>query len=248
MRATLIPWLVPLWMSSGVQVCEQPVHEIMCCIVCTSPHMHKVSVLSSSPHFIRLSFVRPIPVLSLFSVRQTGHVSLWPDGSDSFGTQLEVLLISFLHLVVLSTSGFVDEMAFVWFIKLFLDLRRGRCGVIPYIGCRGSAVIFVLSQSACVDLLIGGGAIPESIYNCSTDVFFRQPVMSRQDSFSATSTFLVCDDLPHTGLAYSPAEKHKANAVVLRTWGLQPHVEPLSFCNMPFLVIILCLVFSQWNL
>jgi len=65
-------------------------------------------------------------------------------------------------------------------------------------------------------LSIGGGAIPESMYSCSTGVVFRQPVMIRQDLLSATSTFLVCDDLPYTGLAYSPAEKHKVSAVVFK--------------------------------
>lgn len=92
------------WMSSGVQVSEKAVHVIMCCFVCSYPQRHKVSALSDRPHFLRLSFVRPIPVLDLFSVRQTGHASLWPGGSDSSGAKPEVLLIWFLHLVVISTS------------------------------------------------------------------------------------------------------------------------------------------------
>jgi len=41
-------------------------------------------------------------------------------------------------------GGSVDEMTFVWFMKLFLDLRGESCGVSPYIGYRGSDV-FVLS-------------------------------------------------------------------------------------------------------
>jgi len=55
MRVTLIPWLVPFWMSSGVQVWGQAVHVMMRCIVCSSPHRHRVSALSSSPRFFRLS-------------------------------------------------------------------------------------------------------------------------------------------------------------------------------------------------
>lgn len=35
--------------------------------------LYKVFALSRNPHFIKLSFFRPIPVLSLFSVRQTDH-------------------------------------------------------------------------------------------------------------------------------------------------------------------------------
>lgn len=40
--------------------------------VCFSPHTHTVSGLSRSPHFFKMSFVRPISVLILFKVRQTG--------------------------------------------------------------------------------------------------------------------------------------------------------------------------------
>lgn len=70
-------------------------------------------------------------------------------------------------------------MGFAWFIKLVLDLRRDGCGVILFIGCCGSGIIFVLSQSTRVDLLIDWVAIPESMYVCSTGKFFEQPVMSR---------------------------------------------------------------------
>jgi len=140
----------------------------------------------------------------------------WKSVPNSSGTEPEILLIWFPHLIVLSTSECVKEMTFVWFMKLFLDLRRESCGVSLYIGCRRFDVVFVLSQSACVDL-IDGRAIPEILYSCSTGDFFRQPVIRQQDSFSATLTFLVCDDLPHIGLAYSLAEKHKVSAVVLKT-------------------------------
>lgn len=92
------------WMSSGVQVSEKAVHVMMCYIFGSSPQRHKVSALSNRPHFLRLSFVRSIPVLGLFSGRQTGHASLWPGGSNSFGAKPEVLLIWFLHLVVIFTS------------------------------------------------------------------------------------------------------------------------------------------------
>lgn len=81
------------------------------CVVCTSPQEQKVSVLSSSSRFIRLSFVRSIPVLSLSNVRQTSHPLFWPSRSDWFGTHPEKLFIWFLFIwsFFLPISGYVDE-------------------------------------------------------------------------------------------------------------------------------------------
>jgi len=62
-------------------------------------------------------------------------------------------------------------------------------------------IIFVLSQLTCEYLLIGGRAIPESMYRFSTGEVFRKTGIS-------CKTHLV---------AYCPAEKHKTSAVVLKT-------------------------------
>jgi len=72
-------------------------------------------------------------------------------------------------------------------------------------------------------------------------VGFKHPVMIRIVSFMDTSTSLECAEFLHTGAAYSAADMHKAKDDVLSTSGFAPHVVPVSFIIMLFLVIYLLL-------
>jgi len=62
------------------------------------------------------------------------------------------------------------------------------------------------------------------------------------------SIYFVWTDLLHTELAYPPAEKHSDSADIRNICALAPHVEPVSFRSILFLVAIFSLVFSQWYL
>ena len=46
----------------------------------------------------------------------------------------------------------------------------------------------------------------QNMYRLSTCVALRQPVMHLQLSFREASTFFACDDVSHTGQAYSATE------------------------------------------
>ncbi|KAL1461748.1 hypothetical protein WDU94_013620 [Cyamophila willieti] len=67
-------------------------------------------------------------------------------------------------------------------------------------------------------------------------------------SFRAMSTFFACAEFLHTGAAYSAAELQRARADVLRTFGLAPHLVPVSFLIMLFLDMTFFFVFSQCSL
>lgn len=76
-------------------------------------------------------------------------------------------------------------------------------------------------------------------------MLFRHPVIKRQDSFSATSTFFTWVDLHHTGLAYSLMEKHSPNVDTLRVWPFASQFDPIHFLSKMFLELIFDFTFSQ---
>jgi len=212
MRATLIPWLVPFWVSSGVQVWGQAVHVMMCCIVCSSPHRHRMSALSSSPHFFKLSFVRSIPVLRLkCAPNQPCLILTWWEWFVWHPTRGTAYLISpsgrsFFFKVF-------DVIAFVWLIKIFLDLRRKNWAVSLYMVCYGFDVIFVLSQFAYVTFLFDGGTIPESVYNYSTG-----------EIFSIYNLYI---------LKYKLAWLIKCNIILFSVWWPAPYYGSIFSAELP---------------
>lgn len=143
----------------------------MCYIVCFIPHSYVVGVPSSSLQFFRLSFVRPSLILTQFSVPQMDHSNILPSGNTS--TEIHLLpFIWFVHCTAIFCSLDVVRH-FVFFRKLFLDFRCKLFASTPYIKCLLSSVTFVLFQSACIDLLINGSAIPARIYTSSTLLFLK---------------------------------------------------------------------------
>ena len=60
-------------------------------MVCSSPHSHVVCPSSLNPHFCIRDLHRPVPVRRRFRLDQVGHVSLEPGGSDSLGTECELV-------------------------------------------------------------------------------------------------------------------------------------------------------------
>lgn len=89
------------------------------------------------------------------------------------------------------------------------------------------------------------GAIPAVGKTLWRGKLFRHPVIKRQDSFSATSTFFAWADLHHTGLAYSPTEKRSVNADTLSLWTFTPQFDPISFLSKLFIALIFDFTFSQ---
>lgn len=133
-----------------------------------------------------------------------------------------------LHLSNLASSGrsfsSIDEL-----IKLYRDLSLVLVASYLNMGCLSSFSCFLLSRSVATLLLILCGAILDRQYILFIGVGQRHPVIVRQVSFNATSMCLKCFDLLHTGYAYSIAEKHNANPVVLIVCGRAPHWVPDSF-------------------
>lgn len=90
---TLAYAFLNVFWSGGVGESSTSCDDVLHCLF--SPQRRKVSALSNHSHFLRLSIVHPIPVLSLFSVRKMGHASLWPGGSYSFFNQARGSLSDF---------------------------------------------------------------------------------------------------------------------------------------------------------
>ena len=79
----------------------------------------------------------------------------------------------------------------VQLMKLFRDFRRGTTPRCPLSGCLWSVVCRVRSVRLATALLVSDGAIPASTGRLLVCVGFRQPVIIRQVSFSAASSFLA---------------------------------------------------------
>ena len=106
----------------------------------------------------------------------------------------------------------------------------------------------VLSICAHTSLLISDGAIPASKYKTSTLVGFRHLVIAIHDWLTSGSSRCVCFDLHHTGAAYSTAEYHKTNAVVLIVLACVPYLEFASFFKRSFHVTTSMFVFCMCSL
>lgn len=78
-------------------------------------------------------------------------------------------------------------------------------------------------------IFISGGAMPDRQYILFICVGRRHAVTALQVSLSPVFTCLPCFDLLHTGQAYSSADKHNVNAVVIIVCGRVPHWEPKVF-------------------
>lgn len=87
--------------------------------------------------------------------------------------------------------------------------------------------------------------MPDRQYILFMFVGRRHSVTTLQVLLSAVFTCLTCFNLLHTGQAYSPAEKHYANAVVRIVCGRAPHCVPESFLSKFFLVCTFTFVFMQ---
>jgi len=103
------------------------------------------------------------------------------------------------------SGGFVK--IYVHFKKISLDFRLALSDTLPYRVCRLFISSLVLSKSTEIIHRLFGGVIPATRKMLWSGVIFKHPIISRQDSFSATSTFFVWVDLHQTGLAYYPTEK-----------------------------------------
>jgi len=190
-------------------------------VLCSWPHEQVVSPSGRSLHLSILTLQRPTPVLSLFSNFQIGHLFSWPGGRDSLGCShwlswlASATYFSGLNLLVVVFSLVVT------FKKLFHDFSRcfGICN--PCITRQVSISILVLSQSACTIRLIWNGDMPESMYNFSIGVFFKQPVMMRRVSFRVISNFFACAERHPTALAYIHLHRNIA-------------ISPLSYYGMWF--------------
>lgn len=162
------------------------------------------------PHLARFDLVLATPDRIRFRHCHSFHGAWCLGESDSSGGQSMVLLgwamfrccfqSSVLALVEFMAKGTVQSK------KLFLDFRRLDAGGCWYIMWLASSSCFSPSHCLATSLRIEGGAMPASWYTLSTFVFFRQPVMLRQQVLSAGSRVLVCADLPQTGQAYSAVE------------------------------------------
>ena len=64
-----------------------------------------------------------------------------------------------------------------------------------------------------------GGTTPEKTNRLLTFVGFGHPVMHRQLSFSAGSSFVAWEYLSHTGQAYSTVLLHRTSDVAQRVEG-----------------------------
>ena len=69
--------------------------------------------------------------------------------------------------------------------------------------------------------------------------------MERQATFNIISTLWACDDISHTGQAYSIVEQLSANTVVIMVLEFAPHFELESVFGTLFLAAIFTLVFAM---
>jgi len=80
-------------------------------------------------------------------------------------------------------------------MKLFHDCSCGLAGQCRYNECLGSSVCLLRSLLFATARLIAGGVIPARMYRLSMFVNRIQPVIQRQLSLRAMSTFFACTDL-----------------------------------------------------
>ena len=97
--------------------------------------------------------------------------------------------------------------------KSFLDFRLLLSGMWPNKECVSCTICLVLSILAHTSLLMSGDVIPTNKYKSSTKVGLRHAL------FRSGSSISVCEELAHTGAAYS------ANAVVRIVLAFVPHFE-----------------------
>jgi hypothetical protein len=182
-----------------------------------------------------LSLHLPTPTRSLFRDFHVIHGRSEPAGDRSSSGKGSVVVVgyfalSFFQSAERASSG--GEVRGVTEARKLCRLRsRGVAGTWLKRGWRGSSSCFLRSAWLATRRRIAGGAMPAHAYTRRSPTFVgrRQPVMTRQVSLRATSTFDAWVDLSQTGHAYSAAEKQRASADVRSVRGSAPHRELQSF-------------------
>ena len=192
-----------------MHVCSSCGQQRRCSIVCGAvPQSQVISASSRYPHLLRFALHLPTPALNLFRHFHTAQLESAPGGKSSLaGTVVFTGFLASLFSHILILSLVADGISGVtWVTKLVLDFKRLSAGTWPNIGCLSSVVWRWRSCILATVRLTSGGAILARVYRVSVGVALRQPVIKRQLALRAESNFLACDDLSHTGLAYSADE------------------------------------------
>ena len=90
--------------------------------------------------------------------------------------------------------------------------------------------------------------MPDSTYRSCVAVPLVQPTYDSTCIVDSSIDVFICLDRSHTGMQYSAVDKQSAIAVVLMVGGFAPHVVPVSFCRILFLLLIFIFVFLQCSL
>ena len=127
----------------------------------------------------------------------------------------------------------------------FTLVRKSSCCDVANRECVYCFIYLAPSILAHTSLLMFGRAIPDNEYKSSTYVDLRHPVIPWHVLFSSGSSMSACEDLAHTGAAYSVIAQHRDSAVVLIVNAFVPHFKLSNFFKRLLRVATLILVFGM---